>query len=100
MEVIAQRGRLIVIAGISQKTTFPVGPFYLRNCCLYGFTVTDSTVEELHYSSEQINQWLTKGALKGKFAQKLPLSQSAQAHQIYESKNLFGKLVLSPAWET
>lgn len=29
-------------------------------------------------------------------AQKLPLSQAAEAHQIYESKNLFGKLVLSP----
>ena len=34
MEVIAHRGRLIVMAGISQKTTFPVGQFYLRNCSL------------------------------------------------------------------
>jgi len=100
MEVIAQRGRLIVIAGISQKTTFPVGPFYLRNCSLYGFTVTDSTTDELQLYADQINQWLAKGVLKGKIAQILPLSQAAEAHQMYESKNLFGKLVLSPECET
>ncbi len=100
LEVTAHRGRLIVMAGLSQKTTFPVGPFYLRNCSLYGFTVTDSTVDELQLYADQINQWLAKGALKGKIAQKLPHSKAAEAHQIYESKNLFGKLVLSPEWET
>ncbi len=100
LEVIAHRGRLIVMAGISQKTTFPVGPFYLRNCTLYGFTATDSTTDELHLYADQINQWLAKGALKGRIAQKHPLSHASLAHQIYESENLFGKLVLSPEWET
>jgi NADPH:quinone reductase len=96
LEVIAHRGRLIVMAGISLKTTFPVGPFYLRNCSLYGFTVTDSTTDELQIYADQINQRLAKRILKGRIAQKLTLSQAADAHQIYESKNLFGKLVLAP----
>jgi NADPH2:quinone reductase len=100
IEVMAHRGRLVVIAGFSQKTMFPVGPFYLRNCSLYGFTVTDSTIDELQTYADQINQWLAKGKLTGRIAQKLPLSHAAEAHQIYESKNLFGKLVLSPEWET
>jgi NADPH2:quinone reductase len=94
LEVTAQRGRPIVMAGFLQKTTLPVGLFYTRNCTLYGFTITDSTVEELRYYSEQINQWLAKGDLKGKVAQRLSLSRAAEAHQIYESKKLFGKLVL------
>lgn len=96
LEVIAHRGRLIVMAGISLKTTFPVGPFYLGNCSLFGFTVTDSTTDELQLYADQINQWLVKGTLQGKIAQKLPLSQAAEAHKTYESKSLFGKLVLSP----
>jgi NADPH:quinone reductase len=96
LEVMAHRGRLVVMAGIAQKTTFPVGLFYLRNCSLFGFTVTDSTVDELQAYADQTNQWLTKGALKGRIAQKLPLSQAAKAHEIYETKSLFGKLVLTP----
>lgn len=47
LDMVAQRGRIIVMAGPSQQTILPVGPFYLRNCTLYGFTVTDATMEEL-----------------------------------------------------
>jgi NADPH2:quinone reductase len=96
LEVMAQRGRVIVMAGPAQQTLFPIGAFYLRNCTLYGFTVTDATTEELSRYAEQINAWLSKGLPKGKIAQTLPLSQAAQAHQLYETKSLFGKLVLVP----
>ncbi len=97
-EVTANRGRIIVMAGHSQKTILPVGPFYTRSYTMCGFTVTDATPEELHRYAEQINSWLEKGVLKGKIAEKLPLSQAAKAHHNYESKSLFGKLVLSPEW--
>jgi NADPH:quinone reductase len=91
---------MVVMAGLKQQTILPVGPFYTRNCTLYGFTVTDATREELRHYAEQINQWVMKGVLKGKIAQKLPLSQAAKAYEIYEAEDLFGKLVLSPEWET
>jgi NADPH2:quinone reductase len=98
--VSALRGRMVVMAGLKQQTILPVGPFYTRNCTLYGFTVTDATREELRHYAEQINQWVMKGVLKGKIAHKLPLSQAAKAYEIYEAEDLFGKLVLSPEWET
>lgn len=61
--------------------------------------VGNATIEELGHYAEQINRWASKGMLKGKIAQKLPLSQAAKAYEIYETQDLFGKLVLSPEWE-
>lgn len=96
LDVLAQRGRIIVMAGSSQQTSLPVGPFYLRNGTLYGFTVTDATTEELQHYADQMNAWFARGLPRGKIAQQLPLSRAAEAHQIYETSSLFGKLVLLP----
>ncbi len=96
LDVIAPRGRIIVMAGPSQQTNLPVGPFYLRNCTLYGFTVTDATIEELQGYAEQMNAWFARGLPKGKIAQQFPLSHAAEAHHIYETQDVFGKLVLVP----
>jgi NADPH2:quinone reductase len=96
LSVIARRGRLIVMAGLTHRCTLPVGPFYTSNCTLYGFTVTDATVEELGDYAAQINSWLAKGALRAKIAATLPLSKAAEAHRMFETNDLFGKLVLLP----
>jgi NADPH2:quinone reductase len=96
LSVIARRGRLIVMAGLTHRCTLPVGPFYTSNCTLYGFTVTDATIEELSDYAAQINSWLAKGALRAKIVAKLPLSQAAEAHRMFETNDLFGKLVLLP----
>jgi NADPH2:quinone reductase len=85
-----------VMAGLGHRCTLPVGPFYTSNCTLYGFTVTDATVEELGDYAAQINSWLAKGALRAKIVARLPLSQAAEAHQMFETNDLFGKLVLLP----
>jgi NADPH:quinone reductase len=99
LTVLARRGRMLVIAGLTQETLFPVGPFYTRNATLYGFTISDATTDELRQSAEEINQRVASGALKGRVAQKLPLSQAALAYDIFESTSPPGKLVLSPQWE-
>ena len=96
LSVMARRGRLIVMAGLTHRCTLPVGPFYTSNCTLYGFTVTDATVEELGDCAAQINSWLAKGALRAKIVATLPLSQAAVAHRLFETNDLFGKLVLLP----
>ncbi len=45
---------------------------------------------------DQMNVWFARGLPKGKIAQQLPLSHAAEAHQLYETRSLFGKLVLVP----
>ena len=58
--------------------------------------MTDATREELGRYAEQMNAWFTRGLPKGRIAQTLSLSQAAEAHQLYETRSLFGKLVLLP----
>jgi NADPH2:quinone reductase len=96
LAVSARRARIVVMAGLTQQTILPVGPFYTHNCTLYGFTVTDATREELGHYAEQINAWVGQGVLKGKIARKLPLSAAAQAYEIYRTEDPVGKLVLTP----
>ena len=40
------RGRMIVMAGRDARPIFPVGPFYVKGCSLYGFAVFQATPEE------------------------------------------------------
>lgn len=96
VDTVAQRGRIIFIAGLSHETVLPVGRFYLRNCALFGFTVTDATREELAIYASNIIKWLALRTLRAKIALRLPLSDAAKAHHLTESGSLFGKVVLQP----
>ncbi len=96
VESLARRGRIVVIAGLDARTPLPVGRFYQRNATMFGFTVTDATVEELASYAVEINRWLARGVLKARIAAHLPLSQAAEAHRMYEAGGLFGKIVLTP----
>lgn len=92
----AQRGRIVLMAGPNHETAFPSGRFYLKNCTLYGFTVTDATAEELADYAVEINQWLAQGILKARIDRVLPLSEAAESHRLVESRHPFGKVVLEP----
>ena len=39
VELLASRGRMIVMAGRDARPEFPVGPFYVKECRLMGFVV-------------------------------------------------------------
>ena len=95
IDSVAQRGRIIFMAGLRHDTILPVGSFYIRNCTLFGFTVTDATKEELANYASHINRWLARKSLRAKIAYRLPLSDAAKAHHLNES-GLFGKVVLEP----
>ncbi len=96
LAVLARRGRIVLMSGLTHRCTLPVGAFYTRGCSMYGFTVTDATVEELADYAGEINGWLARGTLKGRIHALLPLSQAARAHRLVEQGGLFGKLVLVP----
>ena len=99
---LAPRGRMIVMAGRDARPQFPVGPFYVKNCSLYGFAMFNATPDEQRASADEINRWLAEGKLKPKIDRMLPLSQTAEAHRlqeqstIHKSGALAGKLVLKP----
>jgi NADPH2:quinone reductase len=94
--VLAHRGRIVLMSGLTHRCTLPVGMFYTHNCTMFGFTVTNATSTELGECATEINRLLTAGSLKAKVHAILPLSQSAEAHQLVEQGKVFGKIVLVP----
>jgi NADPH2:quinone reductase len=100
--LLAQRGRMILIAGREARPPFPVGPFYVKGCSIHGFAVFMASPDEQRLAAEDINQWLVEGKLKPKIDRVLPLSQAAEAHRLQEESTvgktgaLAGKIVLKP----
>ena len=44
--LLAPGGRIVVMAGMAARPQFPVGPFYVKNCSLFGFAITYATAEQ------------------------------------------------------
>lgn len=102
IELLAERGRMILMAGRDARPIFPVGPFYVKGLSLHGFVMFQATPDEQRRCSEDINRWLAEGKLRPKIDRVLPLSETAVAHRLQEeatvgkSGALAGKLVLMP----
>jgi len=102
ISLLAPHGRMIVMAGRDARPQFPVGPFYSKNCSLFGFVILNSPPEELRRAADNINAWMASGKLKAQIDRVLPLSQTADAHRLQEASTikktntLTGKIVLKP----
>jgi NADPH2:quinone reductase len=102
VSLLAPRGRMIIMAGRDARPAFPVGPFYVKGCSLFGFAMFNATSDEQRACAEDINRWLAEGKLRPKIDRVLPLSQAAAAHKLQEENTigkagtLAGKIVLKP----
>lgn len=100
--MLAERGRIVLMAGREARPEFPVGPFYVKGCSIHGFVMFKATPEELRVCAEDINQWFATGKLKANISKVLPLSEAAEAHRMQEANtlqhagSLAGKIVLTP----
>ena len=101
-EMLAERGRMILMAGRDARPTFPIGPFYVKGCSLHGFVMFKATPAEQRACAEDINRWLAAGQLKAPIDRIMPLSETAAAHKLQEENTvgkkgtLSGKIVLRP----
>jgi NADPH2:quinone reductase len=100
VSLLAPRGRMILMAGRDARPQFPVGPFYVKGCSLYGFAMFNATPAEQRVAADDINRWMSEGKLKANIDRVLPLSQAAEAHRLQETNTigkagtLAGKIVL------
>jgi NADPH2:quinone reductase len=101
--LMAQRGRIVIIAGRTARPVFPVGPFYVKGLSLYGFAMFNASATEQRRSAEDINRWLAEGKLQPPIGRIMPLSEAAAAHRLLEENTLgkagtlSGKVVLTVA---
>ncbi len=95
-------GRMVVMAGRDARPTFPVGPFYVKDCSLHGFAMFNASAREQRAAAADVNQWVGSGRLKARIDRVLRLAQAAEAHRLQEESTvqkksiLAGKLVLKP----
>ena len=64
VDLMARRGRMIVMAGRQAQPTFPVGPFYVKDLSLYGFAMFNATPDEQRICADDINRWLAEKKLQ------------------------------------
>ncbi|MGI9472818.1 MAG: NADPH:quinone reductase [Rubripirellula sp.] len=101
IDLMAGRGRMVLMAGRDARPEFPVGPFYVKECSLHGFVMFKATPVEMRAAADDINRWLVAGILKANIARTLPLAEAAEAHRLQEAatvdgtSSLSGKLVLT-----
>jgi NADPH2:quinone reductase len=100
--LLATRGRMIVMAGRDARPPFPVGPFYVKGCSLFGFALFNASADEQRSAADDLNRWMAEGKLKANIDRVMPLSETAAAHQLQEDNTigkkgtLTGKIVLVP----
>lgn len=100
VDLLAQRGRIVLMAGREARPPFPVGPFYVKSCRLHGFVMFMATPEEQQKAAEDINRWVADGKLRAQIDRVMPLDEAAAAHRLQEGNTLentgglSGKLVV------
>ena len=102
VEHLAPGGRIIVMAGRDACPEFPVGPFYIKDCKMFGFAVFNTPAKEQRKCAAEINRWMARGKLRANIDRVMPLEKAAAAHKLQEQNTLrgagtlAGKIVLTP----
>jgi NADPH:quinone reductase len=102
VELLAPRGRMVIMAGRQAQPLFPVGPFYVKGLSLYGFAMFNATPDEQRKAADDINRWLAEKKLDVPIGRTFPLAETASAHRLLEENTLgkagtlWGKVVVLP----
>ena len=102
VELLTMRGRMIVMAGRTAQPTFPVGPFYVKDCSLFGFAMFNASPAEQRVCADDISRWLGEKKLDVPIGKTFPIAEAAAAHRFLEDNTLHkagtlvGKVILKP----
>ena len=101
VDLMAPRGRMVIMAGRTAQPLFPHGPFYVKGLALFGFAMFTMSAADQRRSADDINGWLAEGKLKPPIGRTFPLAEAAAAHRLLEENTLqkagtlSGKIVLT-----
>ncbi len=102
VDLMAPRGRIVVMAGRQARPVLPNGPFYVKGLSLLGFAMFNFPPDEQQACAAYVNHWAAAGKLKVAVGKVFPLSEAAAAHQLQEDNTLHkagtlsGKIVVLP----
>jgi NADPH2:quinone reductase len=102
VDLLAKRGRMVILAGRQAQPTFPVGPFYVKDLSLFGFAIFNATPQEQRVCAQDIYRWLAEKKLRMPIGRTFKFAEAAAAHRFLEENTLHkagtltGKIVLVP----
>lgn len=98
LPLLAMRARVVVMSGLKGSTppTLPVGALYTHEITLHGFAISNASVSSLGAAAQTINRLLAAGKLRARIGATLRLAEAAKAHQMLESGQARGRIVLVP----
>lgn len=101
-ELMAPRGRMVVMAGRQARPAFPNGPFYVKGLSMLGFAMFNMTADEQRLCADDMNRWYATSRLQVHIGARFPLDRTADAHRLQEANTLqkagtlTGKIVILP----
>ncbi|WP_093777679.1 NADPH:quinone reductase [Streptomyces sp. yr375] len=94
VDLLAFRGRVVVLAGLRSRPVLPVGPLYLKDGSVTGFVISRATTAELADAARTLNRLLARGRLRSRSVEEAPLSAAAEVHARLERGQLHGRRVV------
>lgn len=97
VEMLARRGRIVLMAAHREESRLPVRRLYTRDGSIVGLAISNASVADLAGAAGRINQLLAEGSLMPRRIERLPLSDAAEAHRRLEAGDARGRrIVLRP----
>jgi NADPH:quinone reductase-like Zn-dependent oxidoreductase len=93
LDLLALRGRVVLLAGHGQRLTLPAGSLYTNDRSILGFAISRAAVGDLAEVASTLNSRLAAGALPARVRDVWPLERAAEAHQAVE-RGVRGRIVL------
>ena len=96
VDLLADRGRIVLLAGGGQRLTLPAGPLYTHDRRILGMVISRAGTGQLADAAAVLNAQLAAGTLPVRVHSLWPLEQAAEAHQAVED-GVRGRIVLRVA---
>ncbi|GAA0963001.1 NADPH:quinone reductase [Actinocorallia libanotica] len=85
VNLLARRGRIIVLSGMTARPVLPVAALYQQDRSITGFAISHATTTELAEAAHHVAHLTATGLLRPRHRTTLPLSEAAEAHHRLES---------------
>ncbi|MGW7420144.1 NADPH:quinone reductase [Streptomyces sp. NPDC054813] len=94
LDLLAPRGRVVVMAGLRTRPVLPAAALYPQDRSVHGFAISRARTDELAEAAAHVGRLLADGLLRPRATEVLPLTAAAEAHARLEAGEARAKQVL------